>query len=163
MHTGSSKLPYRSNVGIMMVNKTGYIFVGQRLDNNQDAWQMPQGGIDAGEDPETAAYRELLEETGVNQQNVRFLASSSRWLSYDLPEDLIPTLWNGKFRGQKQKWFLFKFLGKDGDINIATEHPEFSKWKWISKENLLEEIVPFKKSVYENVLKEFKTFNKFKT
>ena len=163
MHTGSSKLPYRSNVGIMMVNKTGYIFVGQRLDNNQNAWQMPQGGIDAGEDPETAAYRELLEETGVNQQNVRFLASSSRWLSYDLPEDLIPTLWNGKFRGQKQKWFLFKFLGKDGDINIATEHPEFSKWKWISKENLLEEIVPFKKSVYENVLKEFKTFNKFKT
>ena len=156
MHTGSSKLPYRSNVGIMMVNKTGYIFVGQRLDNNQNAWQMPQGGIDAGENPETAAYRELLEETGVNQQNVRFLASSSRWLSYDLPEDLIPTLWNGKFRGQKQKWFLFKFLGKDGDINIATEHPEFSKWKWISKENLLEEIVPFKKSVYENVLKEFK-------
>jgi putative (di)nucleoside polyphosphate hydrolase len=156
MYTGSSKLPYRSNVGIMMVNKTGYIFVGQRLDNNQNAWQMPQGGIDAGEDPETAAYRELLEETGVNQQNVRFLASSSRWLSYDLPEDLIPTLWNGKFRGQKQKWFLFKFLGKDGDINIATEHPEFSKWKWISKENLLEEIVPFKKSVYENVLKEFK-------
>ena len=156
MHTGSSKLPYRSNVGIMMVNKTGYIFVGQRLDNNQNAWQMPQGGIDAGEDPETAAYRELLEETGVNHQNVRFLASSSRWLSYDLPEDLIPTLWNGKFRGQKQKWFLFKFLGKDGDINIATEHPEFSKWKWISKENLLEEIVPFKKSVYENVLKEFK-------
>ena len=156
MHTGSSKLPYRSNVGIMMVNKTGYIFVGQRLDNNQNAWQMPQGGIEAGEDPETAAYRELLEETGVNQQNVRFLASSSRWLSYDLPEDLIPTLWNGKFRGQKQKWFLFKFLGKDKDINIATEHPEFSKWKWISKENLLEEIVPFKKSVYENVLKEFK-------
>ena len=156
MHTGSSKLPYRSNVGIMMVNKTGYIFVGQRLDNNQNAWQMPQGGIDAGEDPETAAYRELLEETGVNQQNVQFLASSSRWLSYDLPEDLIPTLWNGKFRGQKQKWFLFKFLGKDGDINIATEHPEFSKWKWISKENLLEEIVPFKKSVYEDVLKEFK-------
>ena len=133
MHTGSGKLPYRSNVGIMMVNKSGYIFVGQRLDNNQNAWQMPQGGIDAGEDPETAAYRELLEETGVNQQNVRFLASSSRWLSYDLPEDLIPTLWNGKFRGQKQKWFLFKFLGKDGDINIATEHPEFSKWKWISK------------------------------
>jgi putative (di)nucleoside polyphosphate hydrolase len=156
MHTGSSKLPYRSNVGIMMVNKSGNIFVGQRLDNNQNAWQMPQGGIDAGEDPETAAYRELLEETGVNQQNVRFLASSSRWLSYDLPEDLIPTLWDGKFRGQKQKWFLFKFLGKDGDINIATEHPEFSKWKWISKENLLEEIVPFKKSVYKDVLKEFK-------
>jgi putative (di)nucleoside polyphosphate hydrolase len=139
-----------------MVNEKGYVFVGQRLDNNQNAWQMPQGGIDAGEDPETAAYRELLEETGVKKQDVRFVASSSQWLSYDLPEDLIPILWNGKFRGQKQKWFLFKFLGEDGDINIATEHPEFSKWKWISKENLLKEIVPFKKSVYENVLKEFK-------
>ena len=156
MQTNFNKLPYRSNVGIMMVNEKGYVFVGQRLDNNQNAWQMPQGGIDAGEDPETAAYRELLEETGVKKQDVRFVASSSQWLSYDLPEDLIPILWNGKFRGQKQKWFLFKFLGEDGDINIATEHPEFSKWKWISKENLLKEIVPFKKSVYENVIKEFK-------
>ena len=157
MQTNFNKLPYRSNVGIMMVNENGYVFVGQRLDNNQNAWQMPQGGIDAGEDPETAAYRELLEETGVKKQDIRFVASSSQWLSYDLPEDLIPILWNGKFRGQKQKWFLFKFLGEDGDINIATEHPEFSKWKWISKENLLKEIVPFKKSVYENVLKEFKS------
>ena len=156
MQTNFNKLPYRSNVGIMMVNEKGYVFVGQRLDNNQNAWQMPQGGIDAGEDPETAAYRELLEETGVKKQDVRFVASSSQWLSYELPEDLIPILWNGKYRGQKQKWFLFKFLGEDGDINIATEHPEFSKWKWISKENLLKEIVPFKKSVYENVLKEFK-------
>ena len=156
MQTNFNKLPYRSNVGIMMVNEKGYVFVGQRLDNNQNAWQMPQGGIDAGEDPETAAYRELLEETGVKKQDVRFVASSSQWLSYDLPEDLIPILWNGKFRGQKQKWFLFKFLGEDVDINIATEHPEFSKWKWISKENLLKEIVPFKKSVYENVLEEFK-------
>ena len=156
MQTNFNKLPYRSNVGIMMVNEKGYVFVGQRLDNNQNAWQMPQGGIDAGEDPESAAYRELLEETGVKKQDVRFVASSCQWLSYDLPEDLIPILWNGKFRGQKQKWFLFKFLGEDGDINIATEHPEFSKWKWISKENLLNEIVPFKKSVYENVLKEFK-------
>jgi putative (di)nucleoside polyphosphate hydrolase len=156
MQTNFNKLPYRSNVGIMMVNEQGYVFVGQRLDNNQNAWQMPQGGIDAGEDPETAAYRELLEETGIKKQDIRFLASSSKWLSYDLPEDLIPILWNGKFRGQKQKWFLFKFLGEDGDINIATEHPEFSKWKWISKENLLNEIVPFKKSVYKNVLKEFK-------
>ena len=156
MQKNSNKLPYRSNVGIMMVNEKGYVFVGQRLDNNQNAWQMPQGGIDAGEDPETAAYRELLEETGVKKQDVRVVASSSQWLSYELPEDLIPILWNGKFRGQKQKWFLFKFLGEDRDINIATEHPEFSKWKWISKENLLKEIVPFKKSVYENVLKEFK-------
>ena len=157
MQTKFNKLPYRSNVGIMMVNEKGYVFVGQRLDNNQNAWQMPQGGIDAGEDPETAAYRELLEETGVKKQDLQFVASSSQWLSYDLPEDLIPILWNGKFRGQKQKWFLFKFLGEDRNINIETEHPEFSKWKWISKENLLKEIVPFKKSVYENVLKEFKS------
>ena len=156
MQKNFNKLPYRSNVGIMMLNEKGYVFVGQRLDNNQNAWQMPQGGIDAGEDPETAAYRELLEETSVKKRDVRFVASSSQWLSYDLPEDLIPILWNGKFRGQKQKWFLFKFLGEDGDINIATKHPEFSKWKWISKENLLKEVVPFKKSVYENVLKEFK-------
>ena len=156
MHPKFKNLPYRSNVGIMLINDDGHVFVGQRLDNNQNAWQMPQGGIDGDEDPQSAAYRELLEETGVKKQDVRFVASSSQWLSYDLPEDLIPILWNGKFRGQKQKWFLFKFLGEDGDINIATEHPEFSKWKWISKENLLKEIVPFKKSVYENVLKEFK-------
>ncbi len=140
MQTIYKDLPYRSNVGIMLVNDDGYVFVGQRLDNNQNAWQMPQGGIDGNEDPETAAYRELLEETGVERQKVQLIASTSKWLSYDLPEDLIPKLWNGKYRGQKQKWFLFKFLGK---------------WKWISKENLLDEIVPFKKSVYKNVLKEF--------
>ena len=156
MQTEFKNLPYRSNVGIMLVNDDGHVFVGQRLDNNQNAWQMPQGGIDGDEDPKTAAYRELLEETGVEQENVKFLASSSKWLLYDLPEDLIPKLWNGKYRGQKQKWFLFKFLGSNEDINIATEHPEFSNWKWIPKENLLKEIVPFKKSVYESVLKEFK-------
>ena len=158
MQTIYEDLPYRSNVGIMLVNDDGYVFVGQRLDNNQNAWQMPQGGIDGNEDPETAAYRELLEETGVERQKVQLIASTSKWLSYDLPEDLIPKLWNGKYRGQKQKWFLFKFLGKDEDINITTEQPEFSKWKWISKENLLDEIVPFKKSVYKNVLEEFDNF-----
>ena len=139
----------------MLVNDDGHVFVGQRLDNNQHAWQMPQGGIDGDEDPKTAAYRELLEETGLNHKNVKFLASSSKWLLYDLPEDLIPKLWDGRYRGQKQKWFLFKFLGSDEDINIVTENPEFSNWKWIPKEYLLKEIVPFKKSVYESVLKEF--------
>ena len=139
----------------MLINDDGHVFVGQRLDNNQNAWQMPQGGIDGAEDPKTAAYRELLEETGVTHENVKFLASSSKWLLYDLPEDLITKLWDGKYRGQKQKWFLFKFLGSDEDINIATENPEFSNWKWIPKENLLKEIVPFKKSVYKSVLKEF--------
>lgn len=155
MHRKFKNLPYRSNVGIMLINDDGHVFVGQRLDNNQNAWQMPQGGIDGDEDPQSAAYRELLEETGIEQENVKFLASSSKWLLYDLPEDLIPKLWDGKYRGQKQKWFLFKFLGTNKDINISTEHPEFSSWKWIPKENLLEEIVPFKKSVYESVIREF--------
>ena len=155
MHLKFKNLPYRSNVGIMLINDDGHVFVGQRLDNNQNAWQMPQGGIDGDEDPQSAAYRELLEETGIEQENVKFLATSSKWLLYDLPEDLIPKLWDGKYRGQKQKWFLFKFLGTNKDINISTEHPEFSSWKWIPKENLLKEIVPFKKSVYESVLREF--------
>ena len=155
MHSKFKNLPYRSNVGIMLINDDGHVFVGQRLDNNQNAWQMPQGGIDGDENPQSAAYRELLEETGVEKKNVKFLASSSKWLLYDLPEDLIPKLWEGKYRGQRQKWFLFKFLGSNEDINISTEHPEFSNWKWIPKENLLDEIVPFKKSVYESVLKEF--------
>ena len=155
MNPKFKNLPYRSNVGIMLINDDGHVFVGQRLDNNQNAWQMPQGGIDGDEDPQSAAYRELLEETGIKQENVKFLATSSKWLLYDLPEDLIPKLWDGKYRGQKQKWFLFKFLGTNRDINISTEHPEFSSWKWIPKENLLEEIVPFKKSVYESVLREF--------
>ena len=155
MNPKFKNLPYRSNVGIMLINDDGHVFVGQRLDNNQNAWQMPQGGIDGDEDPKTAAYRELLEETGVERQNVKFLASSSEWLLYDLPEYLIPRLWDGKYRGQKQKWFLFKFLGADEDINITTEHPEFSNWKWIPKEDLLKEIVPFKKSVYKSVLREF--------
>ena len=155
MNLKFKNLPYRSNVGIMLINDDGHVFVGQRLDNNQNAWQMPQGGIDGDEDPQSAAYRELLEETGIEPENVKFLATSSKWLLYDLPEDLIPKLWDGKYRGQKQKWFLFKFLGTNKDINISTEHPEFSSWKWIPKENLLEEIVPFKKSVYESVLREF--------
>ena len=155
MNPKFKNLPYRSNVGIMLINDDGHVFVGQRLDNNQNAWQMPQGGIDGDEDPQSAAYRELLEETGIEQENVKFLATSSKWLLYDLPEDLIPKLWDGKYRGQKQKWFLFKFLGTNKDINISTENPEFSSWKWIPKENLLEEIVPFKKSVYESVLREF--------
>ena len=155
MNPKFKNLPYRSNVGIMLINDDGHVFVGKRLDNNQNAWQMPQGGIDCDEDPQSAAYRELLEETGIEQENVKFLAKSSKWLLYDLPEDLIPKLWDGKYRGQKQKWFLFKFLGTNRDINISTEHPEFSNWKWMPKENLLEEIVPFKKSVYESVLREF--------
>ena len=122
-----SKLKYRKNVGMVLINAQGHIFAGKRIDNNTGAWQMPQGGIDEDEAPETAAFRELTEETGINPRNARLLFSTVEWLSYDIPVELIPQLWNGQFRGQKQKWFAFEFLGKDSDINIATEEPEFSE------------------------------------
>ena len=139
-----SKLDYRKNVGMILVNAKGHIFAGKRLDNNTDNWQMPQGGIDEGETPETAAFRELAEETGIQRSKVRILGSTAGWLSYDIPVDLITKLWNGQYRGQKQKWFAFEFLGKDADINIVTEDPEFSEWAWKSKDDLLSSIVPFK-------------------
>ena len=149
-----SKLDYRKNVGMILINAKGHIFAGKRLDNNTDAWQMPQGGIDEGETPETAAFRELTEETGIHRSKVRILGSTAGWLSYDIPVDLITKLWNGQYRGQKQKWFVFEFLGKDADINIVTEEPEFSAWAWKSKDDLLSSIVPFKVEVYQKVFLE---------
>ena len=149
-----SKLKYRKNVGMVLINTKGHIFAGKRIDNNTSAWQMPQGGIDDGETPEVAAYRELSEETGINPSNARLLSSTVGWLSYDIPVELIPQLWSGQFRGQKQKWFAFAFLGKDSDINIATEEPEFSEWGWKSKNELLSSIVPFKVDVYQKVFLE---------
>ena len=149
-----SQLDYRKNVGMILTNAKGHIFAGKRLDNNTDAWQMPQGGIDEGETPETAAFRELTEETGVHRSKVRILGSTTGWLSYDIPVDLITKLWNGQYRGQKQKWFVFEFLGKDTDINIVTEEPEFSEWAWKSKDDLLSSIVPFKEEVYQKVFLE---------
>ena len=116
-----SKLEYRENVGMVLINAEGHIFAGKRLDNNSDAWQMPQGGIDEGEAPEAAAYRELSEETGIYHSKARLLGKTKDWLSYDIPVDLIPKLWGGRYRGQRQKWFAFEFLGKDSDININTE------------------------------------------
>ena len=148
-------LPYRLNVGIMLINPEGLVFVGQRRDNHSDAWQMPQGGIDAGENPKQAALRELYEETGVPENLVQILAVSKDWVSYDLPKDLISQLWGGRFRGQKQKWYIMRFLGSDAEVNIQTETPEFSAWKWISPNALVENIVPFKKPVYQKVLNEF--------
>ena len=149
-----SKLKYRKNVGMVLINAQGYIFVGKRIDNNTGAWQMPQGGIDEGEAPETAAFRELTEETGINPSNARLLGSTTGWLSYDIPVELVPQLWDGQYRGQEQKWFAFEFLGKDSDINIVTEEPEFSEWAWKSKKDLLSSIVPFKVEVYQKVFLE---------
>jgi len=150
-----ARLPYRRNVGVMLMNAKGRIFVGQRLDHMADAWQMPQGGIDPGEDPETAALRELEEETGVSRALVEPVAETTGWVTYDLPADLVPKLWKGRFRGQEQKWFLMRFTGTDADVDIETDHPEFSQWKWVSPEELIPGIVPFKRSVYQAVLDEF--------
>ena len=149
-----SKLEYRKNVGMVLINTKGYIFAGKRLDNNTDAWQMPQGGIDEGETPEVAAFRELSEETGIHHNKARLIGATSGWLSYEIPLELIPKLWNGQYRGQKQKWFAFEFLGKDNDININTQEPEFSQWAWKSKRDLLSSIVPFKVEVYQKVFLE---------
>jgi len=149
-----SKLEYRKNVGMVLVNTNGHIFAGKRLDNNSDAWQMPQGGIDKGETPEAAAFRELSEETGIHHSKARLIGATAGWLSYDIPVELIPMLWNGQYRGQEQKWFAFEFLGKDSDINIITKEPEFSEWAWKSKKDLLSSIVPFKVEVYQKVFSE---------
>ena len=149
-----SKLEYRKNVGMVLVNTNGHIFAGKRLDNNSDAWQMPQGGIDKGETPEAAAFRELSEETGIHHSKARLIGATAGWLSYDIPVELIPLLWNGQYKGQEQKWFAFEFLGKDSDINIITKEPEFSEWAWKSKKDLLSSIVPFKLEVYQKVFSE---------
>ncbi len=149
------QLPYRPCVGVMLMNARDEVFVGQRLDRDQDAWQMPQGGIDPGEPPQQAALRELWEETGVASDLVRVEQETADWFAYDLPHDLVPRLWKGRYRGQKQKWFLLRFTGHDADVNIQTEHPEFSQWKWLAVDQLVENIVPFKRAVYQDVLRAF--------
>jgi len=149
------ELPYRPCVGIMICNRDGQVFAGQRLDGQADAWQMPQGGVEMGEEPRDAALRELEEETGIPPDAVEILAETADWIPYDLPHRLVPRLWNGRFRGQKQRWFLMRFLGEDSLINIETEHPEFGRWCWLPPEELLTRIVPFKRDTYEQVIREF--------
>jgi putative (di)nucleoside polyphosphate hydrolase len=148
-----AQLPYRPGVGIMLVNQKGQVFVAQRIDNPGPAWQMPQGGIDKGEEPLQAAWRELHEEVGTDR--ARYIGESRDWFTYDLPVELVPQIWKGRFRGQRQKWFAFRFLGTDRDINIATEHPEFSSWRWARLEELPALIVPFKRKLYEDLIAEF--------
>ena len=150
-----AKLPYRPCVGVMLMNDLGEVFVGQRIDSNMAAWQMPQGGVDKGEDPYDAALRELWEETGVEASLVTVVTETPEWLPYELPYDLVPKLWKGRFRGQEQKWFLMRFSGSDADINIQTDHPEFSEWRWLPTSELVDNIVPFKRDVYAAVLKAF--------
>lgn len=149
----SAMLPYRPCVGMMVVNTAGLVFVGRRIDTAVNAWQMPQGGIDEGESPETAALRELDEEIGT--RNVEIIERTGDWLTYDLPEELIGKIWGGKYRGQRQLWFLMRFLGNDREIDIQTSHPEFSAWKWLPLEELPDAIVPFKRALYQDLVAEF--------
>jgi len=156
--TDLSRLPYRPCVGVMLVNADGKVFVGKRIDNREgDWWQMPQGGVDKGEDLKAAALRELWEETGARAQHVTMLAQTKEELLYDLPDDLLGKLWGGKYRGQRQTWFLGRFDGQDSDIDLnAHKPPEFEDWRWVEPELLPELIVPFKKRVYRTVLEEFR-------
>jgi len=149
---------YRPAVGLMLINPAGLVFAGRRIDMPAGlaAWQMPQGGIDPGETPIEAARRELYEEVGTDKAEL--IAESRDWYHYDLPADITGGMWDGRYRGQRQKWFALRFIGTDADINVATEHPEFDAWEWVAAERLPELIVPFKRPLYLDVLAEFREF-----
>lgn len=149
----AENLPYRPAVGMMLLNRDGLVFVGKRIDQTQEAWQMPQGGIDEGEDPKTAGLRELEEEIGT--RNVELVREHPGWVLYDLPPHLIGQVWEGKYRGQRLKWLAMRFLGRDSDINVATPHAEFSEWKWLKSADVLRLVVPFKRDVYAAALTAF--------
>jgi len=150
-------LPYRPCVGIMLIDARGLIFVGQRLDAAVPAWQMPQGGIDEGEKLRAAAWRELREETSISADKAEVLVKMDGWLTYDLPPDLLGKAWGGKYRGQRQKWFLMRYIGADDAIRLDTDHPEFARWKWIAADEMLAGIVPFKRDVYARVIDAFRS------
>jgi putative (di)nucleoside polyphosphate hydrolase len=147
-------LPYRPGVGMVILNSSNKVFVGKRIDTKIEGWQMPQGGIDIGETPSAAAMREMEEEIGSGAGYI--IAESKFWYSYDLPKFLIPRLWQGRFRGQKQKWFLIRFTGQDKEININKFKPEFSSWTWVDFSELPKIIIPFKRRLYQAVVAEFK-------
>lgn len=153
--TSIDHLPYRPGVGAMIVNADRHVFVGQRIDSALDAWQMPQGGVDDGETPDDAVLREVEEETGIASHLLQFVASSRQPYDYDLPADLVGNLWGGRFRGQRQRWFLLRFNGSDKDVNIATHQPEFSQWRWVEPDRLVDLIVPFKRDLYTAIVQEF--------
>ena len=140
-----NKLPMRQGVGVIVLNRNNEVFVGKRKDNPIDKWQMPQGGIDKNETPYKAMKRELFEETSI--KNIEVLKEIEKWLEYELPPNLLGKIWKGKFRGQKQKWFIVKFTGSDDEINLNTKHPEFIEWRWIDYRLLPDVIVDFKKSL----------------
>ena len=154
MKDKNMNLPLRSGVGIVVLNKKNQVFVAKRIDNQKNFWQMPQGGVDKGENYLTAAYRELEEETSI--KNVDLVKELNGLISYELPKNLLGVIWKGKYRGQKQKWFVMKFLGEDSEINIKTRQPEFCEWKWIDLENITDLVVDFKLHVYEEVKKKVK-------
>ena len=146
---------YRRGVGVMLLNSQSKAFVGLRIDNTDEAWQMPQGGIDKGEEPWATALRELEEETGIAPHLVERIAICPERLKYDLPPELREKLWGGKWKGQDQDWYLARFLGSDTDVDIATHHPEFCDWKWVEPDRLPDLIVPFKRDLYRQLLREF--------
>jgi putative (di)nucleoside polyphosphate hydrolase len=148
-------LPYRPAAGVMLLNREGKVWVGQRRDSTLEAWQMPQGGLDPGEDAEAGALRELEEETGITRDKVELLARAPGELLYDLPDDLLGKVWKGNWRGQRQTWFLMRFIGEDGDVNLETPEPEFRAWKWAEPQELPSLIVPFKQGLYRDILKAF--------
>ncbi len=151
-------LPYRPAAAIMLLNAQNKVFVAQRIDNLAEAWQMPQGGLDKGEDPQTGALRELEEETGIPPHLVKILAKAPEELLYDLPPELVGKIWGGKYRGQAQHWFVARFLGRDEDIDLETAEPEFRAWKWADADQLVDMIVPFKRDLYARVVDLFRPY-----
>lgn len=149
--------PYRLGVGVALLNKDDMVFVGRRIDQTAEAWQMPQGGIDPGEDPEKAAWREMAEEIGVHRADAEMMAASRGWLDYDLPPELADKIWRGQYRGQKQKWYLLRLKADESAINIAPpgHKPEFDAWRWARFRDLPELIVPFKRAIYTQIVAEF--------